>query len=69
MGYIKITYDEAEEVMELARQRNFQMRLIPMKNTHHARMCELVIGRDLSWLDALPVVSESATKYQATRDS
>ena len=68
-GDFLMTYDEAEEVMELARQRNFQMRLIPMKNTHHARMCELVIGRDLSWLDALPVVSESATKYQATRDS
>ena len=29
------------------------MRLIPMKNTHHAEMQELVIGRDLSWMDQL----------------
>ena len=24
-----------------------------MKNTHHAEMQELVIGRDLSWMDQL----------------
>jgi len=56
MGDFLMTYDEAEEVKEMARRRGFQMRLIPMKNAHHATMKELVIGRDLSWLDGLPTV-------------
>ncbi len=53
-----MTYNEAEEGKEMALQRGFQMRLIPMKNTHHARMRELVIGKDLSWLDGLPAINE-----------
>lgn len=52
-GDFLITYDDAEEVKEMARKHGFQMRLIPMKNTHHATMRELVIGRDLLWLDEL----------------
>lgn len=58
-GDFLMTYDEAEEVKEMARRHRFQMRLIPMKNTHHATMRELVIGRDLSWLDELPAIHES----------
>ena len=34
-------------------EKKFSMRLIPIKNTHHAEMQELVIGRDLSWMDQL----------------
>jgi len=52
-GDFLITYDNADEVKELARNHGFSMRLIPMKNTHHAEMQELVIGRDLSWMDQL----------------
>lgn len=52
-GDFLITYDNADEVKELARNHGFSMRLIPMKNTHHAEMRELVIGRDLSWMDQL----------------
>lgn len=59
-----MTYDEADEVKEMARRHHFQMRLIPMKNTHHATMKELVIGRSLSWLDELPIVRESNAAYQ-----
>jgi DNA adenine methylase len=51
VGDFLMTYDEAEEVKEMARKHRFQMRLIPMKNAHHTTMRELVIGRDLSWLD------------------
>lgn len=50
-GDFLMTYDEAEEVKEMARRCGFQMCLIPMKNTHHAIMRELIIGRDLSWLE------------------
>ena len=62
-GDFLMTYDEAEEVKEMARQHGFQMRLIPMKSTHHATMKELVIGRALSWLDELPAVHEPKAKY------
>lgn len=63
VGDFLMTYDEAEEVKEMARRHRFQMRLIPMKNTHHATMRELVIGRDLSWLDELPAIHESRAEY------
>jgi DNA adenine methylase len=45
-----MTYSNSEEVRELAKQRGFDMQPIAMKNTHHAKMTELVIGRDLDWL-------------------
>jgi DNA adenine methylase len=63
-GDFLITYDEADEVKEMARRHDFHMRLIPMKNTHHATIKELVIGKNLSWLDELPVVRESIVEYR-----
>jgi len=66
-GEFLMTYDDAEEVKQLARRHGFQMRTIPMKNTHHEIMKELVIARDLSWLDDLPAVHESRAKYSAKR--
>jgi DNA adenine methylase len=50
-GPFLITYDNAPEIVGLAAKHGLQTRTIPMKNTHHARMDELAIGRDLSWLD------------------
>jgi DNA adenine methylase len=50
-GDFLITYDDAEEVRSLALCHRFDRRLIPMTNTHHATMFELIIGRDLSWVD------------------
>jgi DNA adenine methylase len=64
-GDFLMTYDDAEEVKQLACRQGFQMRAIPMKNTHHDIMNELVISRDLSWLDDLPAVHESRAKYSA----
>jgi len=66
-GDFLMTYDDAEEVKEMARRHGFQMRLIPMKNTHHTTMRELVIGRDLSWLDELPAVCESEIGYSTEK--
>jgi DNA adenine methylase len=57
-GDFLMTYDNAEEVKALARAHGFQMRLIPMNNTHHATMQELVIGKELSWMDQYPKVHE-----------
>ena len=62
-GDFLITYDNAEEVKRMARNHGFQMRLIPMTNTHHATMEELVIGKDLSWMDRFPMVHEPETEY------
>lgn len=42
----------------MARRHGFQMRLIPMTNTHHTTLKELVIGRDLSWMESFPAVHE-----------
>ncbi len=49
-GDFLMTYDNAEEVRDMAKHHGFQVRLIPMNNTHHATMEELVIGRDLGWM-------------------
>jgi DNA adenine methylase len=58
-GDFLMTYDEADEVKEMAYRHGFHVRLIPMKNTHHSIIGELVIGRDLSWLDDLPTPYET----------
>lgn len=50
VGDFLITYDDAEEVRELARNYNFDMQTIAMKNTHHSTMQELLIGRNLDWI-------------------
>jgi DNA adenine methylase len=49
-GDFLMTYDDAEGVRRLARKHGFRMRTIAMKNTHHAEMKELLIGRNLDWV-------------------
>ena len=49
-GDVLLTYDNAPELAELALRYGFDIRTIQMKNTHHAKMTELLIGRNLNWL-------------------
>lgn len=63
-GDFLMTYDNADEVKIMARKYGFEMRLIPMKNTHHATMEELVIGKNLSWMDRYPTVHEPFVEYK-----
>jgi DNA adenine methylase len=49
-GEFLMTYDDAEEVRDLARNYRFDFQTIAMSNTHHATMNELLISRNLSWL-------------------
>ena len=49
-GDFLMTYDNADGVRELARKHGFDTELVAMKNTHHARMTELLIGNNLNWL-------------------
>jgi len=57
-GDFIMTYDNAPEVIALAGKHRLQARAGAMRNTHHAVMTELVIGRNLDWMDeAEPVLA------------
>ncbi|HCM96573.1 MAG: DNA methyltransferase [Chloroflexi bacterium GWB2_49_20] len=43
-GDFLMTYDNSNEVYELAKRYNFNIRMIAMNNTHHAQMTELLIS-------------------------
>jgi DNA adenine methylase len=49
-GDFLMTYDNHPEIRELAKRFGFEVRAVAMKSTHHSKMTELLIGRDLSWL-------------------
>lgn len=48
-GDFLMTYDDTYEVRTLAQRHGFDTELVAMKNTHHAEMTELLIGRNLDW--------------------
>ncbi len=50
-GDFLMTYDDAEEVRALAVKYRFETRLVAMNNTHNTTMNELLIGRNLDWID------------------
>lgn len=49
-GDVLLTYDDAPDVRALATANGFEMRNVAMKNTHHEKMRELLIARDMDWL-------------------
>lgn len=49
-GDFLMTYDDTDEVRSLAHLHDFDVQAIAMKSTHHARMQELLIGKNLKWL-------------------
>ncbi|MCC7208787.1 MAG: DNA adenine methylase [Anaerolineae bacterium] len=51
-GDFLMTYEHSPDVLALAAHHRLVTQPIAMKNTHHARMTELLIGRDLNWLNA-----------------
>lgn len=57
-GDFLMSYDNTVEIAELAKRHGFETRPIAMKNTHHARMTELLIGKDLSWISSSPASRE-----------
>jgi DNA adenine methylase len=61
-GDFLLTYDNTREIRDLAGEFGFEAETVSMKNTHHAKMTELIIGRDLSWLREAAVVSEVQTQ-------
>jgi DNA adenine methylase len=51
-GNFLMTYDNTEGVRSMAERHGFEIVEIPMKNTHHANMSELLIGKNLNWVRA-----------------
>ncbi len=49
-GDFLMSYDNTDEVSKLAETFGFQSKPIAMKNTHHAKMTELLIAKNLDWL-------------------
>jgi DNA adenine methylase len=49
-GDFLMSYDNTAEIAALTKKHGFESRPIAMKSTHHAKMTELLIGKDLSWL-------------------
>lgn len=48
-GDFLMTYDDAAELHEFAACYGFDTELVAMKSTHHVKMTELLIGRNLDW--------------------
>ena len=48
-GDFLMTYDSSDEIAALAHRYGLSTLLVRMKNTHHTRMNELLIGRSVDW--------------------
>lgn len=48
-GDFLMTYDNAPEIQAMAERHGFSTKTVAMKNTHHAEMRELLVGRGLGW--------------------
>jgi DNA adenine methylase len=42
-GSVMLTYDDTPEVRALAKRHGFRAQTVPMKNTHHAIIQELLL--------------------------
>ena len=49
-GGLLMSYDDSPEIRRLILEYRLDCETILMKNTHNAKMLELLIGRDLGWL-------------------
>ncbi len=65
-GDFLMTYDNAEEVRVLAERHGFSVKPVAMKNTHHAEMSELLIGRNLDWVEDGGIFREEPVSYKVT---
>ena len=63
-GDFLMTYDNAEEVRALAERHGFETKSVAMKNTHHAEMDELLIGRNLDWVEDGGIFREEPPAYK-----
>jgi hypothetical protein len=45
-----VTYDISPEIEFLAKKYEFEIKEIPMKNTHNVKMKEYIISNNLKWV-------------------
>ncbi|MBF0423505.1 MAG: hypothetical protein HQL73_10985 [Magnetococcales bacterium] len=48
-GNILLTYENSPDIEELSNRHSFKTKCVAMKNTHHDKITELLISRDLHW--------------------
>jgi len=48
-GKFMLTYDNTDEIRQLADKYNLQHKTIPMKTTHHLEKTEIIISDNFSW--------------------
>ncbi len=61
-GAILLTYDNTKEIEVLAAKSGFVTQAVAMKNTHHVHMTELMVGKDLKWLQNARVSREARAR-------
>ncbi|MDP2932368.1 MAG: DNA adenine methylase [Chloroflexota bacterium] len=49
-GKFLMTYDDAKGVRDMAARHGFFVETVAMSNTHHTKMQELLISKDLAWV-------------------
>lgn len=49
-GDFLMSYDNTPDILALVKKHGFNSKAVTMKSTHHAKMTELLIGRNLRWL-------------------
>jgi len=52
-GKFMLTYDDTDEIRQLAKKYHLPYRTIPMKTTHHLRKQEIIISDNFSWWSQL----------------
>jgi DNA adenine methylase len=69
-GDFLMTYDQRKEIQALASEFGFDTRCVPMKNTHHAKMTELLVGRNFDWVlnSAMPQLAFGGFGLQTLQD-
>jgi len=48
-GKFMLTYDDTQEIRDLAEKYNLEYRTIPMKTTHHVEKNEIIISDNFDW--------------------
>jgi DNA adenine methylase len=66
-GDFLITYDNADEIRNLAIKHGFDRENILMKSTHHIKKYELLIGRNLDWIREDKISSQKSKRLPGTR--
>ena len=67
VGDFLITYDDADEIRNLADHHGFDIENILMQNTHHIKKYELLIGRNLDWIREDKIFSQKSKRLSGTR--